>query len=144
MLENTYSIAALERSLDKRGQQVRIRMVPELSHRLQSLTYDFGYFCHLLLPVTYEPSPAGASTFFLENAAPPVSCANRLRILTLRSRTSTSIASSACRRLIPRRPKAAKICLRNNLASLSTLRLMVDSCTPRVRAISAKVRSSRK
>ncbi len=52
MLENTHPVGALERSLDKRGQQVRIRMVPELSHRLQSLTYDFGYFCHLL-PLTY-------------------------------------------------------------------------------------------
>ncbi len=47
MLENTQPVGALERSLDKRGQQVRIRMVPELSHRLQSLTYDFGYFCHV-------------------------------------------------------------------------------------------------
>jgi hypothetical protein len=47
MLENTHPVTALERSLDKRGQQVRIRMVPELSHRLQSLTYDFGYLCHI-------------------------------------------------------------------------------------------------
>ena len=55
-----------------------------------------------------------------------------------KSRTSTSSASSACRRLIPRRPNEAKICLRKDLANLSSLRLIVDSCTPKVRAISAK------
>ena len=38
----------------------------------------------------------------------------------------------------------ARIFLRKDLASLSTLRLMVDSCTPSMRAISASVRPSRK
>ena len=37
----------------------------------------------------------------------------------------------------------ATIFLRNDLASLSTLRLMVDSCTPTMRATSASVRPSR-
>jgi hypothetical protein len=69
--------------------------------------------------------------------------ASRSRIFRLKSRTSTSRASSACRRLMPRRPKAVRICFRKALASLSTFRQMLDSCTPSIRAISARVRPSR-
>src|SRR4029077_2880097 len=87
--------------------------------------------------------PKGEASFFSENAADGDSCARLRRIFTCTSRTSTSKASSAWRRDMACLIMPATIFLRKVLASLSTLRLMVDSCTPNMRATSAKVRPSR-
>src|SRR5580658_6266733 len=105
---------------------------------LQSLARETW---ELRLHTNIYPEPPA---FLSENAAVALSCTNRPRRLTLRSLTSTSIASSAWRRLIPCFARLAKIRLRKDLANLSNFRLMVDSWTCRARAISAKVRESRK
>ncbi len=54
-----------------------------------------------------SPSRTLASTLFSENAEDAASCARLRRISTWRSRTSMSMASSAWRRDMPRRPSAA-------------------------------------
>src|SRR5579871_6429718 len=105
-------------------------MVFGILRYLQPLLHDFWNLLHGIC----ESQP-----LFFGNAVAPVSCAKLLRIFTFKSLTSTSIASCACRRLTPRLMSAAKMLFLKDLASLSSFRLMVDSCTPSVFAICAKV-----
>src|ERR1700751_1780946 len=95
--------------------------------RLQPLTHDFGDVLHVQL-LAYSVLPLGkhgspypspsrtrASTLFSENAGGDDSCPRLRRISSCKSRTSTSSASSAWRRDMRRRTRAATICLRRDL-----------------------------
>src|SRR3984957_14241194 len=123
--------------LDETRQEARVRMSFQRRIFRQTLQHEFRNVGHSLiskvsfhfqfLPTLEFVGGKGKESPSAENVPWRDSCAKLPRMFSCKSRTSTSRACSASLRPIPWRIRPARIFLRSVLASLSTLRLMVDS-----------------